>query len=505
MDIACFVGFAAARGGPLSAAHVAWLRRAGWARELRSDGALPTRPLPLPFESWESFTQRFEPMVRDAQGRRWLAPLAGAVLDFFRQGGLRCYVLAVGAPPGALPGFASAPRLLDLLIPGAGAAVNAALSSAAPDVTAESWAGDLPSPHDRATWRGLSHLLGLTDAALLCLPDLPYLLGAPPVAPPPEPPPEIITPQFVECAPPDEPQDPSVLPRPPEAPRADAIARRVWREAVQTAAALTRQLRPDVQLVVALPLFERGSRAEADPLDALDREDLLSRLRDGGAGSAHVQVAWPWLRGDTSAQRMGGLTPPDGLLAGLLAQNALTNGTFLSAFDAQPLGVRGLEPVLDRRALTAERALGGAGRPVRLAERVCLFGATPQGIRLLSDVTTSADPSWHQGGVSRLMGVVHREARRAGESVIFEPSGPVTWRNLTRAVEAALEGVSLAGGLDGPGAWSVRCDRTTMSQQDLDLGRMVCRIEVQPAPTLERITVVLDVLNGGVRAVAEGV
>jgi phage tail sheath protein FI len=55
--------------------------------------------------------------------------------------------------------------------------------------------------------------------------------------------------------------------------------------------------------------------------------------------------------------------------------------------------------------------------------------------------------------------------------------------------EGAFAGASAAE------AFSVRCDRGTMSQADLDAGRLIVEVSVRPAASIERITVVLDLGN----------
>jgi len=44
-------------------------------------------------------------------------------------------------------------------------------------------------------------------------------------------------------------------------------------------------------------------------------------------------------------------------------------------------------------------------------------------------------------------------------------------------------------------AFDVRCDRGTMTQNDLDNGRLVVVIQVRPAMAIERITVVLKLAH----------
>jgi phage tail sheath protein FI len=118
---------------------------------------------------------------------------------------------------------------------------------------------------------------------------------------------------------------------------------------------------------------------------------------------------------------------------------------------------------------------------------------------LQSDVTTAVAEAWRFGGASRLMGAVLREARRTGEAAVFEANGPTLWQTVRRSIEATLERFWHAGALDGESAseaYVVRCDQTTMTQSDLDNGRVKVEITVRPTHSIERITIVLA-LNGG--------
>jgi phage tail sheath protein FI len=161
-------------------------------------------------------------------------------------------------------------------------------------------------------------------------------------------------------------------------------------------------------------------------------------------------------------------------------------------------GVAFLEPV---------PALGpGRDSPVsRLAERVCLIGPTPAGFRLLSDVTTSPHGAWRAGGVSRMMSSLCRAVRRAGESAVFEPNGPEAWAQVRRRLESLLGewwDRGALGGRSSAEAFRVRCDRGTMTQADLDQGRIRAEVGVLPARAVERITVVLALQNGAVQLTA---
>jgi phage tail sheath protein FI len=80
----------------------------------------------------------------------------------------------------------------------------------------------------------------------------------------------------------------------------------------------------------------------------------------------------------------------------------------------------------------------------------------------------------------------------------FDPNGPALWARLRNSIEDLLlrfwnEGAFL--GATAAEAFSVRCGRNTMTQSDLDAGRLVVEITLRPAAAIERITVVLDLGN----------
>ena len=93
------------------------------------------------------------------------------------------------------------------------------------------------------------------------------------------------------------------------------------------------------------------------------------------------------------------------------------------------------------------------------------------------------------------MGAVLRAARRTGEAAVFEASGPALWQRVTRSMEQLLSAFWREGGSAAPRPtrpFSVRCDRSTMSQNDLDNGRLRAEVSILPVAAVERITVVLD-------------
>jgi len=71
---------------------------------------------------------------------------------------------------------------------------------------------------------------------------------------------------------------------------------------------------------------------------------------------------------------------------------------------------------------------------------------------------------------------------------VFEPNGPRLWANIRQTVEDFLLVLWRDGALLGDKpeqAYFVRCDRTTMTQNDLDNGRLICLIGVAPVKPAE--------------------
>lgn len=497
-DVALFVGFVHRRRGPLAGQVWRWLDERGWARGPNARPARELRQLldvPVPVESWEAFTGLFCPDFRrlDGGGGRGRGYLAAAVRSFFEQGGRKCYVVRVGRP--ARYTAPRAPRMarLDRLVPG--------------------WFSGLPpSPAERQSWRGVAHLFGLPDVSFVCLPDLADLVRPDPAPPVPLVPLSERPEGFVECS--DDPPAPAADPawRRWPAPRVDRQGFAAWAQVVNVVGALLRTHHREAHLLAAVPLPAAelnatlaGGRVSAgeDPLGFLlePREGPGGVQLPGlGLASAFVQLAYPWARTASSGLLPEGLEPPDGILAGVLARNALLRGSYRSAAQLPLEGVWDLHPVQGRGQLHREHPYGAGTETRSLQDRVCILGPTAGGFRLLSDVTTSEDESYRPAAISRLIAALVRAARVQGEDAAFEPSGEALWARLRRRLEALLLGMLRDGALRGQtlsDAFQVRCDRTTMTQADLDAGRVVAHVLVQPTAPVERISVVLASGTGG--------
>ncbi len=488
-DVACFIGQVAPReSAGVPGALRRWLVAEGWWAGPGGRALRPGRLLdvPVPLSDWDSFDHLFA-WERD-YGRQAGQPVAGAsylgaaVRSFFAQGGRKCYVIAMGAPLAIARPVAEREQRLARLVPTA--------------------------PLERARrehWHGIDHVLGLPEVAFVALPDLAELCAPAPLPPMPlELAPEVNEPVFGPCSRP----APGPAPQPRvlrlAAPRCDQQGLDIWGRTLRRALRRLHAWRRDIQLLAALPLMTEELAAQGEVLSELHRRRWLSGEWPDGASlaSPRLQLVYPWLDAAYGGDLPQGLEPGEGALAGLLARNALSRGTWRNASGLALAGVRGLAPRLSRAAKLASepQAPLEASPQAPLAERVALLEENRAGFALASDVTTSNDPLRRQAGIERSFALVLRAARRLGEELVFENNGEALWRRVEQRLSELLTGLLEAGALAGrrPGeAFRVRCDRSTMSQQDVDNGRVVAELWLRPAASIESLRVRLSLGDAG--------
>ena len=437
--------------------------------------------LPVRCESFETFATLFaweqrKVLVEDdaAEALVVTTPMGSALRAFFGSGGRTCYVIVTGEPAAL---FAGAPER------------RSVLATVLPGLTATTPA---PVTTDAAAWRGIEHVFGLDDVSFVSVPDLVDAISAPI--------PQIVAPEetlvvperFQECI---ERAAPARLPigrrLPP--PRLSEQQLNSWKSLLAfTRALLDNQARSfnrrDVQLLASLPLAadEGGLPKQNDWATWLTSDIRLH--------SDRIQLAWPWIRTRESGDCQGGVEAPEGTLAGVLAASALQSGSYHSAARFPVDRLLTTEPELNLGQATTEAAVTAIG-DFTLADRVCLIAPTARGPELVSDVTLAADPLLRAASVRRLVNVVIAQARAVGADLVFEPNGEALWEQIVDRINdlgqllIAVGAVSSDAGRD---AFVVRCGRTTMTQSDIDAGRVIVEIALVPAQPIVRIVVVLD-------------
>jgi uncharacterized protein len=429
----------------------------------------------VPVDTWASFEALFDGHARalaEESPQRADDYLGLAVRDFFANGGRKAYVVRLGDPWPVLPVLAPAARdsLLARLLNG----TPAHPLSGAPGT---GWM--------REHWRGIEHAWGLDDVSLVLVPDLPALFADTATVVPHDVPAEVPVPEvFVECAPTLVAAAPAVGVRQVGAPRLSDEAYAAWNDAVQALRERLARRRRDLMLLLAAPLAARDTLAERQPAAAVTQRASM------------LQVATPWLRPLRPARTPEGLLPPDGALAGIVAGSVLRRGAARTAAGTAPVGVLAVHPTPPDTELNTPEP----PPPDALVSRFAFFAPTPDGVRLRADRSASAQTAWREAGTVRLLGQLLRTARQVGETMVFEPSGEALWARVRSRFEQVLERYWRAGALRGATpdqAFEVRCDRSVMTQQDLDQGRVVVVLSFRPQAGIEHIRVALALAEDG--------
>ena len=105
------------------------------------------------------------------------------------------------------------------------------------------------------------------------------------------------------------------------------------------------------------------------------------------------------------------------------------------------------------------------------------------GERVWGARTLSSDTDWKYINVRRLFIYVEKSIYNGTQWVVFEPNNDQLWALVRQSISAFLTTQWQNGALAGTTpdqAFLVQCDRTTMSQDDLDNGRLICLIGVAP-------------------------
>ena len=98
------------------------------------------------------------------------------------------------------------------------------------------------------------------------------------------------------------------------------------------------------------------------------------------------------------------------------------------------------------------------------------------------------EPEGNYIPLRRYLTYLEQSLQEGTEWVVFENNGPELWDRVRDTVQDFLFAEWQAGALQGASpdqAYFVRCDRTTMTQNDLDNGRLVCEIGVAPLKPAE--------------------
>ena len=203
-------------------------------------------------------------------------------------------------------------------------------------------------------------------------------------------------------------------------------------------------------------------------------DDLsISEVRNMRAklDSSYAALYYPWIRILDPVTNTEINVPPGGFVCGIYARNDVNRAVFKAPANEVVNGAIGFEKLINK-----------AQQEVLNPEGInCFRFFEGRGFRLWGARTISSDPEWKYVNLRRYFAYLEHSIDKGTQWAVFEPNGEQLWGNVRRTIEDFLLNEWQMGALLGDKpekAYFVKCDRSTMTQNDLDNGRLVCLIGV---------------------------
>lgn len=207
-------------------------------------------------------------------------------------------------------------------------------------------------------------------------------------------------------------------------------------------------------------------------LDSGD-EQAISQVRAMRAklDSSYAALYYPWVRVLDPVTRAEINLPPSGFVAGIYARNDTNRAVYKAPANEVVNLAIGFETLINK---SQQEVLNLEGIN-------CFRYFEGRGFRLWGARTVSSDPEWKYVNLRRYFAYLEHSIEKGTQWAVFEPNGEMLWANVRRTIEDFMLKEWQSGALlgDRPDkAYFVRCDRSTMTQNDLDNGRLICLIGV---------------------------
>jgi phage tail sheath protein FI len=194
--------------------------------------------------------------------------------------------------------------------------------------------------------------------------------------------------------------------------------------------------------------------------------------------SAYAAFYYPWIKVYDPITKDNKLVPPGGHMAGIYARSDTQRGVHKAPANETVSGAVALEfpiskeqqAILNPRGINVIREFQG------------------RGIRVWGARTCSSDPEWKYINVRRLFIYVEESIDKGTQWVVFEPNNQQLWGRVKQSVTNFLVTVWRDGALMGTAAdqaFFVDIGYSTMTQADIDNGKLICMIGIAPTKPAE--------------------
>ncbi|HIW33024.1 MAG TPA: phage tail sheath subtilisin-like domain-containing protein, partial [Candidatus Paenibacillus intestinavium] len=211
-------------------------------------------------------------------------------------------------------------------------------------------------------------------------------------------------------------------------------------------------------------------REKTSVQDVLEHRELFD--------SSYAALYNPWVQVFDPLEKRNIMVHPSGSVAGVYARSDSTRGVEKAPANEVIRGVSGLDVQYNR-----------GEQDILNPEGVNLIRSfSGQGIRIWGARTTSSNSLWKYINIRRLFIFVEESIKQGTNWVVFEPNDERLWARVHRTIDAFLTRVWRGGALQGSSpseAFYIDISANTMSQDDIDNGRLICVIGIAPVKPAE--------------------
>lgn len=229
-----------------------------------------------------------------------------------------------------------------------------------------------------------------------------------------------------------------------------------------------------------------------DPPSDQDIEQIQNFRSDYDTKYAAIYYPWITIRDSLTDKKEN--IPPSGHIAGIYARSDNERGVHKAPANEVIKGITGLEQTINKGE---QDILNPKPNHINVLRD---FRKSRRGYRVWGARCITSDPDWKYINVRRLFIFVEESIEEGTQWVVFEPNDEPTWARVRRSVSNFLTNVWRDGALQGSKpdkAFFVRCDRTTMTQTDIDNGKLIMLIGIAPVKPAEFVIFRIGQWAGG--------
>ncbi len=220
-------------------------------------------------------------------------------------------------------------------------------------------------------------------------------------------------------------------------------------------------------------------------LDSEEKADLDEiQTQRNFYDSKYAALYYPWIRVFDPLSKKRTNVPPSGYMCGIYARSDTERGVHKAPANEVVRGALGLEEFNGTKRIITK----GQQDILNPKGVNCIRVFRGRGIRVWGARTISSDSLWKYVNVRRLFLFLEESIEDGTQWVVFEPNDQKLWARVRQTITQFLTRVWKDGALMGTTpeeAFFVKCDRTTMTQDDIDNGRLIVMIGVAPVKPAE--------------------